>query len=61
MGTESFTPAISAVGVAVGLVVLLFGVAVHGAETFRSIGGVLVLLSIGLLTIFLLRIEGDAE
>jgi membrane-bound ClpP family serine protease len=61
MATESLTPAVSAIGVTVGLVVLLFGVAVHGAETFRSVGGVIVLLSIGLLTVFLLGIEGDSE
>lgn len=61
MVSESLTPAISTIGVAAGLVVLLIGVAVQGAETFRSIGGVIVLLSIGLLTVFLLRIEGNAE
>jgi hypothetical protein len=57
MASESLTPVVSTVGVAVGLVVLIAGVAIHGAETLRPIGGVIVLLSIGLLTVFLTRME----
>lgn len=61
MDIESFTPIIAAIGVAIGLSILIIGVAVHGTEVLRSVGGVIVLLSIGLLAVFLTKLEATPE
>lgn len=61
MATGSVTSLGSIGGVTVGLAVLLVGVASHGGEQLQAVGGVVVLLSIAVLTVYLSRLDAPEQ
>lgn len=61
MAIDSPAPVISIIGVIVGLALLLTGVGVHGTEPLQPIGGGIVLISLGILTVFIARLEPVPE
>lgn len=61
MATESLAPFVSVGGVTVGLIILLVGVGVHGLESLQSIGGVIALISVGLLAMHLSRLDDVSD
>ncbi|RRJ32845.1 hypothetical protein [Halocatena pleomorpha] len=61
MPAESVVSLGSIGGVTVGLGVLLIGVASHGGELLQTVGGAVVVLSVGALAMSLSRLDSSTE